>query len=102
MPIVDDILRGLQIQLDSLWYNLLFSLAGIHWSVLRALLMMGYTVELLNGWLITNAFAPLIAQTNAGLQVAVSLAFAVALIVLGEPYCMMQVAGWRFAFAPNG
>ena len=52
MPIVDDILRGLQIQIDTLWYNLLLSLAALHWSVERAFLMMGYTIELMNQWLL--------------------------------------------------
>ncbi|MBE2270755.1 MAG: hypothetical protein IAE80_21125 [Anaerolinea sp.] len=101
MIIIDDLLRGLQIQLDSLWYNLLFSLAGIHWSVLRAFLMMGYTVELLNGWLITNAFAPLIAQTNAGLQTVVSLAFVVALFVLGITYMLAAFARLRVVEAKS-
>ena len=82
MPIVNDILRGLQIQIDALWYNLLLSLAGMHWSVQRAFLMMGYTIELLNQWLVDHAFTPLIAQTNASLRFAVTAAFVVALLVL--------------------
>jgi hypothetical protein len=101
MPVFDDLLRGLQLQLDTLWYNLLFSLAGIHWSVLRAFLMMGYTVELLNGWLITNAFAPLIAQTTASLQTVVSLAFVVALIVLGLTYMLAAFARIRVVEAKS-
>ena len=95
MPIVDDVLNGLQIQIDTLWYNLLFSLAGMGWSLQRAFLMMGYTIELMNQWLIDNAFTPLIAQTNASLQVAVSLAFVVALLVLGVTYLLAAFARMR-------
>ena len=95
MPITDDILRGLQIQIDTLWYNLLFSLAGMHWSVQRAFLMMGYTIELTNQWLVDNAFTPLIQQTNASLQLAVSLAFVVALLVLGITYLLAAFARMR-------
>ena len=58
MPIIDDMLQGLQIQIDSLWYNILLSLAGIHWSAERAFIMMGYTIELMNTWLVNNAFTP--------------------------------------------
>jgi len=68
MPIVDDVLNGLQIQIDTLWWNLMFSLAGMGWSLQRAFLMMGYTIELMNQWLIDNAFTPLITQTNATRQ----------------------------------
>ena len=95
MPIVDDVLNGLQIQIDTLWYNLLFSLAGMGWSLERAFLMMGYTIELMNQWLVDHAFAPLIAQTNASLQMAVSLAFVVALLVLGITYLLAAFARMR-------
>jgi hypothetical protein len=95
MPIVDDVLNGLQIQIDTLWYNLLLSLAGLGWSLQRAFLMMGYTIELMNQWLIDNAFTPLIAQTNASLQLAVSMAFVVALLVLGMTYLLAAFARMR-------
>ncbi|MBE2268577.1 MAG: hypothetical protein IAE80_10145 [Anaerolinea sp.] len=95
MPIVDDVLNGLQIQIDTLWWNLMFSLAGMGWSLQRAFLMMGYTIELMNQWLIDNAFTPLITQTNASLQVAVSLAFVVALLVLGVTYLLAAFARMR-------
>ncbi len=95
MPIVDDVLNGLQIQIDTLWYNLLFSLAGMGWSVQRAFLMLGYTIELINQWLVDHAFTPLIAQTNASLQLAVSLAFVVALLVLGITYLLAAFARLR-------
>jgi len=95
MPIVDDVLNGLQIQIDTLWYNLLFSLAGMGWSVQRAFLMLGYTIELINQWLVDQAFTPLIAQTNASLQIAVSLAFVVALLVLGITYLLAAFARLR-------
>ena len=95
MPIVDDVLNGLQIQIDTLWWNLMFSLAGMGWSLQRAFLMMGYTIELMNQWLVDNAFTPLIAQTNASLQVAVSIAFVVALLVLGVTYLLAAFARMR-------
>ncbi|GIK28175.1 MAG: hypothetical protein AELANPGJ_02870 [Anaerolineae bacterium] len=101
MPIIDDILNGLQIQIDTLWYNLLFSLAGLGWSLQRAFLMMGYTIELMNQWLVENAFTPLIAQTNASLQVAVSMAFIVALLVLGVTYLLAAFARMRIVEPKN-
>ena len=95
MPIVDDVLNGLQIQIDTLWWNLMFALAGMGWSLQRAFLMMGYTIELMNQWLVDNAFTPLITQTNASLQVAVSVAFVVALLVLGVTYLLAAFARMR-------
>jgi hypothetical protein len=95
MPIVDDVLNGLQVQIDTLWWNLMFALAGMGWSLQRAFLMMGYTIELMNQWLIDNAFTPLITQTNASLQVAVSISFIVALLVLGITYLLAAFARLR-------
>ena len=95
MPIVDDVLNGLQIQIDTLWWNLMFALAGMGWSLQRAFLMMGYTIELMNQWLVDNAFTPLITQTNASLQLAVSVAFVVALLVLGVTYLLAAFARMR-------
>ncbi len=76
-------------------YNVLFSLAGIGWGIQRGFIMMGYSIELLNQWLVENAFSPLIAQTNASLQIAVSLAFVVALLVLGITYLLAVFARMR-------
>ena len=70
------------------WYNILLSLAGLHWSLLRGLILMGYTVELVNNWLIENAFIPLITQTNASLSVAINLAFVIAMLILGITYLL--------------
>ncbi len=95
MPIIDDMLKGLQVQIDTLWYNILLSLAGIHWSAERAFIMMGYTIELMNTWLVNNAFTPLIAQTNASLQVAVTAAFAIAMLILGITYLLAAFARIR-------
>ena len=97
-----DILAGLRIAIDTFWYNLILSLAGLHWSLLRGLLMMGYTVDLVNRWLLDNAFAPLIAQTNASLSAAVSLAFVIAMLVLGLTYLLaafirLEVVNFRSA-----
>jgi len=101
MPIVDDVLDGLQIQIDSLWYNLLFSLAGMGWSLQRAFLMMGYTIQLMNQWLIDYAFTPLITQTNASLQVAMGVVFVVALLVLGITYLLAAFARVRVVEAKS-
>lgn len=95
MPIIDDLIAQFQIHLDTLLYNLLLSLAGMHWSVQRAGLMMGYTLELMNQWLVDHAFTPLIQQTNASLQVVVSLAFVIALLVLGITYLLAAFAQMR-------
>ncbi|MBK8035396.1 MAG: hypothetical protein IPK17_39020 [Chloroflexi bacterium] len=65
------------------------------WSFQRAFLMMGYTIELMNQWLVDHAFTPLIAQTNASLQTAVTAAFVVALIVLGVTYLLAAFARMR-------
>jgi hypothetical protein len=107
-----DILGGLRVAIDTFWYNLILSLAGLQWSLLRGFIMMGYTIELINRWLAANAFAPLIQFTNNSLQVAVSLAFVIALLVLGITYLLAAfvrldvvnprsailwyVAGWLF------
>lgn len=88
MPIVDDMLVGLQIQIDTLWYNLLLSLAGMHWSVQRAFIIMGYLLELMNDWLVEHAFKPLITLTSASMQGAVGLAFVIALLLLGVTYLL--------------
>lgn len=88
MPFIDDILQGMQIQIDAFYYNLLFSLASIHWGILRAFIMMGYAIELFNRWLADQAFIPLIQQTNASLSVVVNLALIVALFVLGITYLL--------------
>ncbi len=79
---------GLRIALDTFWYNLLLNLAGLHWGLLRGFIMMGYIVEMINRWLAQNAFTPLIQMTNDTLQVAVGLAFIIALFVLGITYLL--------------
>jgi hypothetical protein len=88
MPWVDDILNGLQVQIDKLWYDLLHLLAVAGWSLQKGLFMMGHTIDLINLWLVNNAFAPLISQTNNQMRVTASLAFVIALIVLGITYLL--------------
>ncbi len=95
MPLLQDLLNGIQIQLDALWYNVLYTLAGIGWSLQRAVFLMGYAIELLNKWLMDAAFAPLIAQTAASMEIAVTASFAVALIVLGITYLLAAFARLR-------
>ncbi|MBL8157269.1 MAG: hypothetical protein JNM70_24055, partial [Anaerolineae bacterium] len=56
MPL--DLLLGLRIAIDTFWYNLLLSLAALHWGLLRGFVMMGYIVEVINRWLAQNAFSP--------------------------------------------
>src|SRR5688572_1371893 len=74
--------------IDELQYSIIALIAGIHWSLQEALLMAGYTVKLVNQWLIENAFMPIIAQTNNSLGMAVSVVFVVALMVLGITYLL--------------
>ena len=74
MPWVDDILNGLQVQIDKLWYDLLHLLAVAGWTLQKGLFMMGHAIELANLWLAQNAFAPLISQTNHQMRVTASLA----------------------------
>ena len=62
--------------------------AGLHWEALRAVILAGYTVELVNRWLSEQAFAPLVAQTAAGFEVAFTLTFVVAMFVLGVTYLL--------------
>lgn len=45
MPIVDDIVQQLQLQIDTLWYNVLLILAAVHWSSLRAVILAGHAIE---------------------------------------------------------
>ena len=68
--------------IDELSYSVIVLIAGIHWSLQEALLMAGYTVKLVNQWLIKNAFMPIIAQTNDSLSLAIGVVFVVALLVL--------------------
>ncbi|MBN8590751.1 MAG: hypothetical protein J0M33_03290 [Anaerolineae bacterium] len=89
MPI--DPTLGLRIAIDSFWYNLLLNLAGLHWGLLRGFIMMGYIVEVINRWLAQNAFSPLIQMTNDTLEVAIGLAFVVALFVLGITYLLAAI-----------
>ncbi|MBL8166387.1 MAG: hypothetical protein JNJ61_30660, partial [Anaerolineae bacterium] len=59
-----------------------------HWGVQKVVLLAGYTVKLVNQWLIENAFMPIIAQTNDSLGLALSWVFVVALLVLGITYLL--------------
>jgi len=88
MPWVDDILNGLEVQIDKLWYDLLHLLAVAGWSLQKGLFMMGHTIDLINLWLVNNAFSPLISQTNNQMRVTASLAFVIALMVLGITYLL--------------
>lgn len=92
MPWVDDVLDGLQVQIDKLWYDILRLLAVAGWTLQKGLFMMGHAIELANLWLVDNAFAPLIAQTNHQLRLTASLAFVIALIVLGITYLLAAFA----------
>jgi len=74
--------------LDELQYTLIVMLAGVHWSVEKVLLLGGYTIKLINAWLINNAFVPIISQTNDSLRIAVSWVFIVALLILGITYLL--------------
>ena len=54
MPWVDDVLDGLQVQIDKLWYDLLHLLALAGWTLQKGLFMMGHAIELANIWLVEN------------------------------------------------
>ncbi len=88
MPWVDDVLHGLDVQLDRLEYDLLRLLAVAGWTLQKGLFMMGHAIELANLWLVEHAFAPLIGQTSSQLRLTVSLAFVIALVVLGITYLL--------------
>ncbi len=88
MPWVDDVLNGLEIQLDKLWYDVLRLLAVAGWALQKGLFLMGHAIQLINLWLVNNAFAPLIAQTNSQMRVTASLSFVIALLVLGVTYLL--------------
>lgn len=74
--------------MDEMLYSIIASLAGVHWGMQKAVLMAGYTVKLINQWLIENAFMPIIGQTNDSLWVAVNVVFVVVLLVLGITYML--------------
>lgn len=74
--------------IDELQYSIIVLIAGIHWSLQEAVFMAGYTIKLVNQWLIEHAFVPVIAQTNSSLGVAVGYVFVVALLVLGITYML--------------
>ena len=74
--------------IDELQYSMIVLIAGVHWSLQEAVLMAGYTIKLVNQWLIENAFMPIIAQTNNSLGLALSWVFIVALLVLGITYLL--------------
>jgi hypothetical protein len=98
MNVIDDLKRAI----DTFYYNIILSLAELHWSLLRGLVLMGHTIETINQWLIEEAFVPLIQQTNASLNVAVSFAFIIALLILGLTYMLaalvrLEVVNFRSA-----
>jgi hypothetical protein len=74
--------------IDELQYSIIVLIAGVHWSLQETVLMAGYTIKLVNQWLIENAFMPIIAQTNNSLGLALSWVFIVALLVLGITYLL--------------
>lgn len=74
--------------IDELQYSIIVLIAGIHWSLQEALLMAGYTIKLVNQWLIEHAFMPVIAQTNSSLGVAIGYVFVVAMLLLGITYML--------------
>jgi hypothetical protein len=74
--------------IDEFLYSLIVMIAGIHWSLQKAVIMAGYTIKLINQWLMENAFVPIIAQTNDSLRVALSYMFILALLVLGLTYML--------------
>jgi hypothetical protein len=45
--------------IDELIYSVIVMIAGVHWSLQKAVIMAGYTIKLINQWLIENAFVPI-------------------------------------------
>ena len=45
MPWVDDVLNGLEIQLDQLWYDILRLLAVAGWALQKGLFLMGHAIQ---------------------------------------------------------
>ena len=84
--------------IDEFQYTIIVLIAGVHWSLQKALLMAGYTIKLINQWLIENAFVPIIAQTNDSLRIAVGYVFIVALLVLGITYLLDGDGGNRITW----
>lgn len=74
--------------MDELLYSVIVTIAGVHWGIQKAILMAGYTVKLINQWLVENAFMPIIGDTNDSLRGAVNVVFVVALLVLGITYML--------------
>lgn len=102
MPFVEDILRGVQLQIDAFWYSLLLTAAGVHWGAQRAAILAGHTISQVNEWLTSSAFAPLLDGTAQGLGLLFHLTFVVALFVLGVTYLLaafvrLQVVEFRSA-----
>lgn len=71
-----------------LQYSVIVLIAGVHWSLQKAVLMAAYTVKLINQWLIESAFVPIIAYTGDSLRLAVGYVFIVALLALGITYML--------------
>ena len=74
--------------IDEFIYSVIVMIAGVHWSLQKAIIMAGYTLKLIHQWPIENAFVPIIAQTNDSLRLAVSYVFIIALLVLGLTYML--------------
>lgn len=75
-------------------YSVIVMIAGVHWGLQKAVLMAGYTIKLINQWLIDHAFVPIIAQTNESLRLAVGYVFVIALLVLGLTYLLAALVRW--------
>jgi len=97
-----DVLPDIGRMVDEAIYSLLLMVAEMHWSLQRAVLMMGYTIKVVIQWLVEQAFVPLITQTSNSLDLAVSVSFVIALFVLGITYMLaafvrLEVVNFRSA-----
>src|SRR5262245_29356411 len=88
MSVVDDAILKLQIFWATFQYDLAQQIAQSLWGIERGFFLMGYVIMLVNRWLMSSAFSPLIQLSSDTLKVATSWAFIVALFVLGITYLL--------------
>jgi hypothetical protein len=88
MSALDDFMNKLQLFWATFQYSLIQQIAQALWSVERGFFMMGHVIMLVNQWLSSQAFNPLIQLSSDTLKVATSWVFVVALLILGITYML--------------
>ena len=107
MSVVDDAILKLQIFWATFQYTLVMQIAQSLWGIERGLFLMGYVIMLVNRWLMSSAFTPLIQLSSDTLKVATSWAFVNSPSIsanfrcvswkddIGLPNCTRSPAYWR-------